>query len=314
MWSGESAESAKWLVDEVFAPWLKGAAFDHPCEVQAELDRLTYGNPFTKSALDTAFWDLWARQQGKPVSALIADRPPFESIPTRASIGTYPAAQTAALAAAFWADGIRTLKFKIGMTDAENVERLRIVRETLGDEPVFTVDANGAYATVDDAVRAVEAMLPYSIALIEQPTTRERLSMMAEFRRRVDVPLMVDEGVFTPAQLDEALALEAFDVLSVYPGKNGGFTHALEMVKTAAAAGKTCAIGCNLETDIGQAAMATLTTSLSAFPVDELPSDLPAAVFYEQSSVAEPLELVNGRVTVPTEPGFGVEPRLINEQ
>jgi len=312
LWSGEAAATGKWLVDEVFAKRLVGATFDHPREVQTELDRLTYGNPFTVSAVDTAFWDLWARRQGKSVAELIADRPPVASIPTRASIGTYPAARTGELAAAFWDDGIRTLKFKIGMTDTENIARMRVVRAALGDAPVFTVDANGAYATVDDAVRAVEAMLPFNISLVEQPTPRERLSMMAEFRRRVDVPLMVDEGVFTPADLDEALALEAFDVLAVYPGKNGGFTHALDMVRTAAAAGKTCAIGSNLETDLGQAATATLAASLSAFPVEQVPGDLPAAVFYQHSSVKEPLALVNGRVRAPTGPGFGVEPQMTN--
>src|SRR6185312_7148185 len=109
--------------------------------------------------------------------------------------------------------------------------------------------------------------LPFDLALAEQPTPRDRISLLADVRRRVPVPILADEAVFTPADLDEALDLDAFDILSIYPGKNGGFTHSLAMARKAQAAGKPCAIGSNLETDLGQAAMIGLASSLSAFPV-----------------------------------------------
>ena len=48
--------------------------------------------------------------------------------------------------------------------------------------------------------------------------------MLADMRKRIPVPVMADEEIFTPGQLDEALALDAIDVISIYPGKNGGFT------------------------------------------------------------------------------------------
>jgi muconate cycloisomerase len=121
---------------------------------------------------------------------------------------------------------------------------------------------------------------------------------------------MADEAVFTPDDLREALDLEAFDILSIYPGKNGGFTHSLAMARLAQQAGKPCAIGSNLETDLGQAPHVCLAASLSAFPVDELACDLMGSLFYAQSAVTPPIALKHGRVALPTGPGFGVTPNV----
>jgi L-alanine-DL-glutamate epimerase-like enolase superfamily enzyme len=309
IWSGESAETAQWMIENFIAPLIVGKTFDHPTEVVAILDRHLHANSFGKASIDIALWDLWARSQGKSVAALIADRTPVESIPTRVSIGCYPPAETVRLAVEFWEAGVRTLKFKTGVPGIDDVARLRAVRERLGDEPIFTIDANGAHATADEAVAAIEALEPFDLAIVEQPTRRDCLAALAEVRHRTNPPIMADESVFTPDDLDEALELDAFDILSIYPGKNGGFSHSLAMAKKAQAAGKPCAIGSNLETDLGQAAHLTLASSLSAFPVDRYACDLMGSLFYAQSAVTPAIELKQGRVTVPTGLGFGVQPR-----
>src|SRR5262249_2128446 len=233
--------------------------------------------------------DLWARSQGVPVSRLIADRDPAEWIPTRASIGAYPPEDTVRLAVEFWDRGVRTLKFKTGVSGIDDRRRPRDGRGGPGPTPAFTIDANGGYATADGAVRAIEALVPFNLALVEQPTPRDRIGLMAQVRRRVPVPILADEAIFTPGHLDEALDRDAFDILSIYPGKNGGFSHSLAMATRAHAAGKACAIGSNLETDLGQAAMTCLAARLSAFPVDRLACGLMAALFSESSPTTPPI-------------------------
>jgi len=309
LWCGETAETAQWMVENLFAPQLVGHAFEHPREALAIMDKTAHGNPFAKAAVDAAIWDLWAREQGVPATKLFADRPPVASIPTRASVGCYDVKETLRIALEFWNEGIRTLKFKIGVPGFDDAARLRAVREKLGDAPVFTVDGNGAWRTAKEAVAAIKKLLPYRVVLVEQPTHRDRIGQLAEVRRQLDVPVMADECVFTPEHLNEALDCDAFDVLSVYPGKNGGVTNCIEMVRTAQRAGKKCAIGSNLESDLGQGAMAAVAAGLSAFPVDEIPCDFQASLFYGQSAIRKPMALKDGRITVPTGVGFGVEPR-----
>jgi muconate cycloisomerase len=310
IWSGESAETAKWMIERFLSPLLVGAAFDHPSHAVAIMDRHLHGNSFGKAAIDIALWDLWARKRGQSVTAMIADREPLHSVPTRVSIGCYPPEETTRLADEFWNAGVRTLKFKTGVPGIDDVARLRAVRERLGPEPVFTIDANGAYLTVDEAVRAIEALEPFNVSLVEQPTRRDRLDALAAVRRRTNLPIMADEAVFTPEELEMAIELDAFDVLSVYPGKNGGFTHSLAMAKKAQAAGKKCAIGSNLETDLGQAPHVCLAASLSAFPVEEIACDLMGSLFYAESAVSPPITFAEGRVALHAGPGFGVVPRV----
>ncbi len=309
LWSGESAPNAKWLIDSVLAPRLVGSSFDHPRQALAVMDNAVVGNPFTKSAIDTALWDLWGKQQGVPSAKLFGDRAPLRSIPTRVSLGAYPLEKTLALAREFWAAGVRTLKFKTGLPDVDDPSRLRAVRDELGDEPVFTVDYNGAFQDVTAAVKHIESLLPMNIALVEQPTHRDRIHLMAEVRKRVNVPILADESIFTPEHLAEALDLDAFDYLSVYPGKNGGFTRSVEMAGAAAQAGKPCTIGNNGETDLGHAALAALASALEAFPVHKLASDLAGPLYYIRSSVTAPLRLEHGELVLPVGPGFGVTPR-----
>jgi muconate cycloisomerase len=313
VWSGETAETAKWLIDHHLGPMLSGRTFGEPAEALELMDRGLHGNPFTKAAVDIALWDLWGRSRDVSVASLIADREPVAWIPTRVSIGCYPPEETVRLADEFWGRGVRTLKFKTGVPGIDDVARLRAVRERLGSAPIFTIDANGAYATADEAVAAIEALLPFDLALAEQPTPRDRISLLAEVRRRVPVPILADEAIFTPGHLEEALDLDAFDILSIYPGKNGGFSHSLAMARTAQQAGKLCTIGSNLETDLGQAAMVCIASSLSAFPVERYACDLMAALFYESSCVTPPIAYRDGRVQLPTGPGCGVVPRAVSD-
>ena len=313
LWSGESAQNAQWIIESIFASRLIGASLDHPREALAIMDRAAVNNSFTKSAIDTALWDLWAKQQGVPAWKLFADREPVRAIPVRGSIGAYPLDRTLDLARGFWDEGVRTLKFKVGLPGGEDAIRLRAVRDQLGDEPVFTVDYNGTFDDVAGAVKHIESLLPFNIALFEQPTHRDRIHLMAEVRKRVNVPILADESIFTPQHLADALELDAFDILSIYPGKNGGFTHALEMARTASRAGKACTIGSNLETDIGQAAMAALAAGLGLFPVLRLSCDLMSSLYYQRPSVTRPLVLERGRLMLPEGIGFGITPIAFKE-
>jgi len=310
IWSGESAETAVWMAEHFIAPLLVGNRYDHPSEALAVLDRALHANSFIKSAVDIALWDLWARSKGVSVASLVADRTPVQQIPTRVSIGCYPPEETVNLAVEFWNAGVRTLKFKTGKPGVDDVARLRAVRERLGPEPVFTIDYNGAHSTLDGAVRSIDSLVPFQLSLVEQPTPRDRIGLLAEVRKRIPVPILADEAVFTPDHLSEALDRDAFDVLSIYPGKNGGFTHSLAMAKRVQEAGKACAIGSNLETDLGQAAMVCLASSLSVFPVERYACDLMAALFYDQSAVTPPIAFRQGRVEAPSGVGFGVEPLI----
>ena len=310
IWSGESAESASQLLKKTLYTHLVGSTFDHPSEISDLLNRLLIANSFLKSAIDTAAWDLFARRQQKSVSSLIADREPVPLINVRVSIAGHGVERTVELAKEFWGLGIKTLKLKTGIDVKADCLRLAAIRDQLGDEPVLTVDYNNGLSTLHEAVEAITALLPYDIALAEQPTPRDRLNLMAQVRKRVPVPILADEAIFNRQQLQEAIELEAMDILSLYPGKNGGFTNSLEMAHMAQQAGIPCVIGSNLETELGQAAMGCLASSLEAFPLDRYSVDISSTLYYEDSEVHSRRPLQEGRYCVPKGDGFGIIPNL----
>ncbi len=311
VWSGEWGESTKALIDGLFAPALVGQVFDSAGDVLAFLDKVTVGVPFAKAAVDCAAWDLFGKRAKKRVSAMVADHVVPVSLPSRASIGAYSPEQTLSVARHFYDRGIRCMKFKIGVAGFDDVERLRLVREAFGERVTFTVDANGAYKTAAESLKAIEALVKFDVALFEQPTHRDRLDLLALVKKRSPVPVMADESVFTVDQLAMAIDMDAMDLLGLYPGKNGGFSRSLEMAKMAQKAGKGCAIGSNLETDLGLASMAALAGALSAFDTERLPGDFASSLYYDRSSVSEPVRLEGGRIVLPGGFGFGVVPRSL---
>jgi len=149
LWSGETAETARCAIEHLFMPRLAGHAFDHPREALALMEQSAYGNAFAKSAIDTALWDLWAREQGVPAVKLFADRAPLLSIPTRASVGAYGVTETVRLAVDFWNAGIRTLKFKIGLAAFNDAARLNAA------SPYFSDLARVVAASFERAIRGV---------------------------------------------------------------------------------------------------------------------------------------------------------------
>jgi len=70
--------------------------------------------------------------------------------------------------------------------------------------------------------RLDEEMQPLNLALIEQPTPDGDFSGLARLRSTTQVPVMADDMVFDLVDAEELIRHKACDVISVYPGKNGG--------------------------------------------------------------------------------------------
>lgn len=305
-WSGETAWGAKAMLDRYLAPAVVGLPVDDPAAAIRAMDDVAFANPFAKSAIEMAMLDAWGRSAGKPVYELLGGPARDVAIPIRFSLAAAGAEQTAENAARRVEWGHRTIKVKVGLDPKADVERVRAVRERIGPDVRLTVDANGGWS-VEDAVWALDRMKPFDLSLAEQPVRREDLDGMAEVRRRADVPIMIDEGVFTVWDAEQALAREAADIISVYPGKNGGITVSQEICRLAAEKGIPCAVGSNLELDPGTAAMCHLTVGEPNVAADRFHGDILGPLYHEAAVVRHPLRMEHGFAWCPTGPGLGVE-------
>jgi muconate cycloisomerase len=216
-------------------------------------------------------------------------------------------AESADVARRMVAEGFRTLKLKVGHDPLEyDLERLRKVREAVGDGIRLTVDANGGWS-VNDAIRAAPCLEEHGVLFVEQPVHRLDLEGLAEVRRRIRLPIMADESVFTVQDAQRCLQLKAADIISIYPGKNGGLLNTLTIAAMAEAAGVHCAIGSNLEWDLGSAAMAHACAAIPNIGVERYAADIIGPVFHTARATTPELCSVPGFVTVPQGPGLGLE-------
>ncbi|WP_435742819.1 o-succinylbenzoate synthase [Microbacterium sp. PMB16] len=189
-----------------------------------------------------------------------------EKIRVNATIPAVDASQVAALMARFV--GCRTAKVKVaepGQTLADDVARVRAVREAMGPEGRIRVDANGMW-NVDEAEHAVHALNEYDLEYVEQPCAT--VEELADLRKRVKymgIPVAADESVRKSSDPLAVARARAADILVIKAQPLGGVTHALQIVT---AAGLPVVVSSALDTAIGLSQGAALAAALPNLDYD----------------------------------------------
>jgi L-alanine-DL-glutamate epimerase-like enolase superfamily enzyme len=305
IWSGETQAGAIAAIRDELAPVLIGR---DPHDVQAlsdAMDRALIGNPFTKAAIEMALWDLQGKIAGKPVCELLGGPCRPLEIPLKFSIGAFPPARAAAVAETMAQRGFRAVKVKVGLELKEDLSRVSAVRSAVGADFRVAVDANGGW-TEEAAIAALPELERLGVNAIEQPLHRRDLRGSARLRKRTRIPILLDEAVFTLDDALEAIYTEACDMISIYPGKNGGIAQSMQISRAAKAAGLQCVIGSNLEWEIGSAAMLHLAVAMPNL-ADAVDHDIIGPIYHGRRTSSPPIAIANGKAILPTGLGLGVE-------
>ena len=118
---------------------------------------------------------------------------------------------------------------------------------------------------------------------------------------------MADEAVFSVEHAAQAISKGAVDLISIYPGKNGGILKSRRISAMAAEAGIGCHIGSNLEWDLGTSAMCHLAATCANVSVTRFPVDILGPLYYAVKPRMKPIEFERGTVHVPDGSGLGVQ-------
>lgn len=305
-WSGETSLGAKVLIDTCLAPPLIG---EDPRRIRHCMGRLskTFANPFAKAGIEMALFDILGKSLNAPLHQLLGGPVREGQLPIRFPVMPIGPTESAEVSLRMVNEGFRTIKLKVGHDPLEyDIERLRQVREAVGPEIRITVDANGGWS-VNEAIRAAPAMEEYGVLFVEQPVHRLDLEGLAEVRRRISLPVMADESVFTVQDAIRCIELRAADIISIYPGKNGGLLNTITIAAMAEAAGIHCAIGSNMEWDVGSAVMAHACAAIPNLCVDRYAADIIGAMFHTVRGISIPLMTQAAHVLIPSGPGLGIE-------
>lgn len=290
-------------VRNVVAPALTGLAATDRGRGMALVGARLKGRNWTKAAVNVAFHDLAAKLLGTSVSDMLGGRL-HDRIPVIGTvIGIAAPDAMAEQAAATVADGFRAVKIKIGETVGADTDRVRAVREAIGNGPALRVDANDHYDPAD-AIRLVRAIEGFDIEHVEQPVSRHDVLGMAEVRRAVGIPLMTDDMVATPEEAMTVIRLGAADRVKVKVTKHG-LDGARLITEMLAAAGLKAVLGHVFEMGlaaVAEAHFAATATNLAG--PHEIGSMRPMGS--DADIIAEDLAADPGFLRLPDGPGLGV--------
>ncbi|MFN7939901.1 MAG: mandelate racemase/muconate lactonizing enzyme family protein [Bryobacteraceae bacterium] len=305
LWSGEDANTAIHLIQTYLEPALRG---EDPRDVERltiRMRRVLAANPFTRSGIEIALWDILGKSVGLPIYRLLGGAV-RERIPIKMSVSGAAPERAAELGRFAVSKGLTALKVKTGIEPAADIQRVKAVREAVGPKFRMGVDANGGWSP-RVAIQTIRTLVDEcAIYFAEQPVAPLDIQWLVDVRRNVPVPVMADESCYT---LQDAMALAragAADILSLYVGKGGGIGPARKMAAIAEAAGLTCTVGSNLELGIASAAMAHLALASPGIGAEEFPCDILGPIAYVHDLLAEPFDFRDGSVRPSDQPGLGV--------
>jgi L-alanine-DL-glutamate epimerase-like enolase superfamily enzyme len=292
-YDGVSVERV-WRALESYRPLLAGAEEMNGAQL-LEACRHVADLPAALAAIDLALWDRAGRRAGVPVAALITDSP-ASTVEVNAVLGATDRAGAAEQAQQAVHEGFACLKVKVGVGD--DAGRLAAVRAAAGPRVALRVDANGAWS-VPEAVRAIEALAPVGLELVEEPASG--LQAVREVRERVAVRIAIDETAAEHGALGAGVA----DAVCLKVSRCGGIAGLLAAATLVRSSGAEVYLASTLDGPLGIAAAVHAAAALaSRGPL--APCGLATLKLFE--GMADPLPIRDGRIAVPAGPGLGVQP------
>jgi O-succinylbenzoate synthase len=295
---GETTETCWHIVHDFLIPMILGQAW-RTIQQLAGLYAKVKGNAFARAGVEMACWDALAREQSKPLHALLGGT--RREILAGVSLGIEPNIDTLCERIdQFLDEGYRRIKLKIG--PGHDVEVVRKVRERHPQIPL-QVDANAAYSLKDESLlRELDA---FNLILIEQPLAYDDIMGHAHLQSILQTPICLDESIYSVAMARQALELGACRVINIKVSRLGGLLEAKCVHDLCLTRGVPVWCGGMHEFGIGRAA----NLSIASLPGFRIPGDVSGSdKYYRQDLVEPPILAKRGVIALSDRPGLGVEP------
>jgi D-arabinonate dehydratase len=189
------------------------------------------------SCIDIALWDVKAKAADMPLYKLLGGSQ--EEVPAYASGGYYREDKglddLREEMRSYVERGHDVVKMKVGRLPLEDeIERVRVVRETIGRDRTLLLDANGKWERKQEAVRACQAFAEYDPYFIEEPVMPDSVDLMGEVNATLDYPVAAGELEFSRYGFVELLREGAVDIVQPDVTVVGGVTEFMKVAHTAA--------------------------------------------------------------------------------
>jgi L-alanine-DL-glutamate epimerase-like enolase superfamily enzyme len=260
------------------------------------------------SAVDNTLWDVRGRYYGVPVYRLLGG-------PTRSSVEMYAsclgfslepeAVRTRALALKH--EGFRYQKWFMGYGPGsgpegmeKNVDLVRVLRETLGDDSEIMFDAYSGWDQ-DYALEWAHRVEQYRPHWMEEVTHPEKIESFAAIRRSTTIPIASGEHFYGRWEVERYLQAGGLSVVQADPEWCGG---ASELVRIGTVASLHDVPVIPHGHSLRAAVHVISSQSPMTFPLGEYLVNKMRHYYHFESN---PLVPVKAHIALPTGPGFNIQ-------
>jgi D-arabinonate dehydratase len=255
------------------------------------------------SGIDISLWDLRAKVAGLPLYKLLGGY--RDRVPTYLAGGYYGEGKgLKELAEEMETNlkmGARAVKMKIGGASiADDVERVRIVRQTIGSEIKLMVDANCAYRYYE-AIQIARRIEEFDIFWFEEPVAPDDYEGHRKIAEATIIPIATGENEYTRYGFRDLIEHNSAAILNADAKILGGVT---EFMKVAALAqAHDLDIAPHGSQDIHVHLVAAISNGLILEYYPEAVDPLRVTMYQHNLSLN-----ADGTVSPPEVPGIGLDP------
>lgn len=256
------------------------------------------------SGIDTALWDIMGRALNMPLYKLLGG--PFRKrIKVYASSLMFGDTQDLIRQAQEYVEeGFNAIKMKIGYGPETDIQRVKAVKDAIGNDVGIMVDANCAYS-VPTAIKVGKKLEKYDVYWFEEPIPPENVEGYIEVSRALDIPIAAGESAFTRYDFRDIVTKHAVDIIQPSIARGGGVSEIRKIIDIASMYDIPVAPFTGLCSAVGLAATLHLSASISDFLIQELeqlPNPLRESLSTERIDIPK-----DGYLKIPEKPGLGIE-------
>lgn len=293
----ETIQTAWHMLADFLIPIVLKEPIKHPNDLQTRFSLIKRNN-MAKAALEEALWDLYAKKENRPLSAVLGGSK--QTIEVGAAIGIQENERKLLnTIEQYVSEGYKRIKVKMkpGLEDAI----LAPIRKHFPSLPLM-VDANGAYTLQD--IERIKRLDDYDLLMIEQPLADHDFIGHAKLQTEINTPICLDESINSYADALLAIQMKSCKIITIKIAKVGGLANAKKIHDLCQAHDIPVWCGGMLDSGIGRAHNIAIS-SLDNFL---LPGDTSASSRYWVKDIIIPeVTMRDGIIHIPTNPGIGYE-------
>ena len=291
----ETISGCRFVLEQVLVPQLINKTIGNPQEVW-QLFAAVKGNRMAKAAVEMAVWDLFSKQQEKPLWKFVGGSQ--QPIPAGVVVAADPLKIEEQVAEAAQS-GYQRVKIKIH-PDME----ISLLKSVVSNYPdlQFFADANGSFQA--DSVDRLKPFDDIGFALIEQPFGERQWALHTQAKKELKTKICLDESIACLEDVQQMIDLEAGDIVVLKMSRLGGWTETLKVVKLCEAHSIGMWVGGMIEFGISKAH----NLALASVPGIVYPGDFSASRHFWEKDIIEPeIKVENGEIVLSNQPGIGYQ-------